>query len=381
MTQVYFDNAATTAIRPEVLERMIDVMREVPGNPSSTHAVGRKAKTTIEQARKTIAGYLHVSPAEIVFTSGGTEADNLIINSAVRDLGVRHIITSPIEHHAVIHVVEHLQLAYDIKVSMVNIKDCGSVDMHHLEALLTESDEKTLISLMHINNEIGNMLDIQAVSKLAKTHDALFHSDMVQSVGHFDLNLSEIPVDFIAAAAHKFHGPKGVGFAFLRKNSKIKSLIFGGGQERGSRAGTEPVHNIAGMETAPIKAQENLNGERKYIEEIKWYFKEQLEQHIPGVHFNGNCHDGTRSTYTLLNVCLPVPPNKALMLLFQLDLKGIACSKGIACQSGSDQGSHVLNAFLSKDKLDKPSIRFSFSHENTKEEVDYVVATLKEFIA
>lgn len=381
MTQVYFDNAATTAIRPEVLERMIDVMREVPGNPSSTHAVGRKAKTIIEQARKTIAGYLHVSPAEIVFTSGGTEADNLIINSAVRDLGVRHIITSPIEHHAVIHVVEHLQIAYDIKVSMVNIKDCGSVDMQHLEALLTESDEKTLISLMHINNEIGNMLDIQAVSKLAKTHDALFHSDMVQSVGHFDLNLSEIPVDFIAAAAHKFHGPKGVGFAFLRKNSKIKSLIFGGGQERGSRAGTEPVHNIAGMETALIKAQENLNEERKYIEEIKWYFKEQLEQHIPGVHFNGNCHDGTRSTYTLLNVCLPVPPNKALMLLFQLDLKGIACSKGSACQSGSDQGSHVLNAFLSKDKLDKPSIRFSFSHENTKEEVDYVVATLKEFIA
>jgi len=204
---------------------------------------------------------------------------------------------------------------------------------------------------------------------------------MVQSVGHFDLNLSEIPVDFIAAAAHKFHGPKGVGFAFLRKNSKIKSLIFGGGQERGSRAGTEPVHNIAGMETALIKAQEHLAEERAYIEEIKWYFKEQLEQHIPDVHFNGNCGDGTKSTYTLLNVCLPVPEDKALMLLFQLDLKGIACSKGSACQSGSDQGSHVLNAFLAKDKLNKPSIRFSFSHENTKEEVDYVVATLKDFIA
>ncbi|WP_128761318.1 cysteine desulfurase family protein [Leeuwenhoekiella aestuarii] len=381
MTQVYFDNAATTAIRPEVLDRMIEVMRNVPGNPSSTHAVGRKAKTIIEQARKTIAGYLHVTPAEIVFTSGGTEADNLIINSAVRDLGVRHIITSPIEHHAVIHVVEHLQLAYNIEVSMVKIKECGSVDMDNLEALLVEKKEKTLISLMHINNEIGNMLDIEAVSKLAKTHDALFHSDMVQSVGHFDLNLTEIPVDFIAAAAHKFHGPKGVGFAFLRKNSKVKSLIFGGGQERGSRAGTEPVHNIAGMETALIKAQENLNTERKHIEKIKWYFKEQLENNIPGVNFNGNCHDGTLSTYTLLNVCLPVPPNKALMLLFQLDLKGIACSKGSACQSGSDQGSHVLNAFLSKDKLDKPSIRFSFSHENTQEEVDYVVSTLKEFIA
>jgi len=381
MSQVYFDNAATTAIRPEVLERMIEVMREVPGNPSSTHAVGRKAKSIIEQARKTIAGYLHVTPAEIVFTSGGTEADNLIINSAVRDLGVRHIITSPIEHHAVIHVVEHLQLAYDIKVSHVNIKECGSVDLEHLAQLLEASDEKTLISLMHINNEIGNMLDLETVAKLAKEHNALFHSDMVQSVGHFDLNLSEIPVDFIAAAAHKFHGPKGVGFAFLRKNSKIKSLIFGGGQERGSRAGTEPVHNIAGMETALIKAQEHLAEERAYIEEIKWYFKEQLEQHIPDVHFNGNCGDGSKSTYTLLNVCLPVPEDKALMLLFQLDLKGIACSKGSACQSGSDQGSHVLNAFLAKDKLNKPSIRFSFSHENTKEEVDYVVATLKDFIA
>lgn len=381
MSQVYFDNAATTAIRPEVLERMIEVMREVPGNPSSTHAVGRKAKSIIEQARKTIAGYLHVTPAEIVFTSGGTEADNLIINSAVRDLGVRHIITSPIEHHAVIHVVEHLQLAYDIKVSHVNIKECGSVDLEHLAQLLEASDEKTLISLMHINNEIGNMLDLETVAKLAKEHNALFHSDMVQSVGHFDLNLNEIPVDFIAAAAHKFHGPKGVGFAFLRKNSKIKSLIFGGGQERGSRAGTEPVHNIAGMETALIKAQEHLAEERAYIEEIKWYFKEQLEQHIPDVHFNGNCGDGTKSTYTLLNVCLPVPEDKALMLLFQLDLKGIACSKGSACQSGSDQGSHVLNAFLAKDKLNKPSIRFSFSHENTKEEVDYVVSTLKDFIA
>ncbi|MAW94590.1 MULTISPECIES: cysteine desulfurase family protein [unclassified Leeuwenhoekiella] len=380
MNQVYFDNAATTALRPEVIDRMVEVMREVPGNPSSTHSVGRKAKSIIEQARKTIANYLHVSPAEIIFTSGGTEADNLIINSAVRDLDVKHIITSPIEHHAVLHTVEHLKERFQVKVSQVRIKECGSVDLDHLEELLQVSDTKTLISLMHINNEIGNLLDLEKVSDLAKTYNALFHSDMVQSVGHFDLNLSEIEVDFIAAAAHKFHGPKGVGFAFLRKNSKIKSLIFGGGQERGSRAGTEAVHNIAGMETALIKAQENLNEERKTIEEIKWYFKEQLEKNIPGVSFNGNCHDGSLSTYTLLNVCLPVPPEKSLMLLFQLDLKGIACSKGSACQSGSDQGSHVLNAFLSEDKLNKPSIRFSFSHENTKEEVDYVVQSLKEFL-
>ncbi|MCC4212341.1 cysteine desulfurase family protein [Leeuwenhoekiella parthenopeia] len=380
MNQVYFDNAATTALRPEVIDRMVEVMREVPGNPSSTHAVGRKAKSIIEQARKTIANYLHVSPAEIIFTSGGTEADNLIINSAIRDLDVKHIITSPIEHHAVLHTVEHLEERFQVMVSMVRIKECGSVDLDHLEELLQSSGTKTLISLMHINNEIGNLLDLEQVSNLARTYNALFHSDMVQSVGHFDLNLSEIKVDFIAAAAHKFHGPKGVGFAFLRKNSKIKSLIFGGGQERGSRAGTEAVHNIAGMETALIKAQENLTEERKKIEEIKWYFKEQLEKNIPGVSFNGNCHDGSLSTYTLLNVCLPVPPEKSLMLLFQLDLKGIACSKGSACQSGSDQGSHVLNAFLPQDKLDKPSIRFSFSHENTKEEVDYVVQSLQDFL-
>ncbi|WP_442845890.1 cysteine desulfurase family protein [Leeuwenhoekiella sp. H156] len=380
MNQVYFDNAATTALRPEVIDRMVEVMREVPGNPSSTHAVGRKAKSIIEQARKTIANYLHVSPAEIIFTSGGTEADNLIINSAIRDLDVKHIITSPIEHHAVLHTVEHLEERFQVMVSMVRIKECGSVDLDHLEELLQSSDTKTLISLMHINNEIGNLLDLEQVSNLARTYNALFHSDMVQSVGHFDLNLSEIKVDFIAAAAHKFHGPKGVGFAFLRKNSKIKSLIFGGGQERGSRAGTEAVHNIAGMETALIKAQENLTEERKKIEEIKWYFKEQLEKNIPGVSFNGNCHDGSLSTYTLLNVCLPVPPEKSLMLLFQLDLKGIACSKGSACQSGSDQGSHVLNAFLPQDKLDRPSIRFSFSHENTKEEVDYVVQSLQDFL-
>lgn len=381
MTQVYFDNAATTAIRPEVISRMMQVMQDIPGNPSSTHAVGRKAKTVIEQARKTIASYLNATPAEIIFTSGGTEADNLIINSAVRDLGVRHIITSPIEHHAVLHVVEHLQSNYDVKISMVAIKECGSVDLDNLQSLLESSSEKTLISLMHINNEIGNMLDLEAVCALAKNHNALFHSDMVQSVGHFDINLSELPIDFIAAAAHKFHGPKGIGFAFIRKNSKIRPLIFGGGQERGSRAGTEPVHNIAGMETALILAQENMIAERKHIEEIKWYFKEQLENKIPGVHFNGNCQDGTKSTYTLLNVCLPVSSDKALMLLFQLDLKGIACSKGSACQSGSDQGSHVLNAFLAKDKLDKPSVRFSFSHENTKEEVDYVVDTLKQFMS
>lgn len=380
MESIYFDNAATTAIRPEVLEAMVEVMRDVPGNPSSTHAYGRKAKSLIENARKTIAKHLNVSAGELVFTSGGTEADNLIINSVVRDLGVRHIITSAIEHHAVVHVVEQLQKEYDVKVSHVKIKPCGSVDLEHLEELFQESTEKTLVSLMHINNEIGNMLDIDAVCALCKENKALFHSDMVQSVGHFELDLKATPVDFVAASAHKFHGPKGVGFAFIRKNSGLRPLIFGGGQERGSRAGTEAVHNIVGMEKALQISCEKMEEERAKIEGLKTYFIEKLRTEIPNIKLNGNCADATKSTYTLINVCLPIPADKALMTLFQLDLKGIACSKGSACQSGSDQGSHVLNAFLNVEDRKKPSVRFSFSHENTKGEVDYTVDALKQFI-
>ncbi|WP_031425318.1 cysteine desulfurase family protein [Flavimarina sp. Hel_I_48] len=380
MESVYFDNAATTAIRPEVLDAMVEVMRGIPGNPSSTHAYGRKAKSLIENARKNIAQHLNVSAGELVFTSGGTEADNLIINSVVRDLGVRHIITSAIEHHAVVHVVEQLQKVYDIKVSHVNIKSCGSIDLEHLEQLLSESNEKTLVSLMHINNEIGSMLDVDKVCNLCKAHKALFHSDMVQSVGHFDLDLKETPIDFVAASAHKFHGPKGVGFAFIRKNSGLRPLIFGGGQERGSRAGTEGVHNIVGMDKALQISCEKMQEERAKIEGLKTYFIEQLQKEIPQVKFNGKCADFKESTYTLINVCLPIPADKALMTLFQLDLKGIACSKGSACQSGSDQGSHVLNAFLSEEDKQKPSVRFSFSHENTREEVDFTVGILKQFI-
>ncbi|HEA28677.1 MAG TPA: cysteine desulfurase [Leeuwenhoekiella sp.] len=380
MESVYFDNAATTSIRPEVVETMVGVMRDIPGNPSSTHAYGRKAKSLVEQARKTIAKLLNVSAGELVFTSGGTEADNLIINSVVRDLGVRHIITSAIEHHAVVHIVEQLQKQYDVKVSHVRIKSCGSVDLEHLEELLQNSDQKTLVSLMHINNEIGNMLDLDAVCALCKQHEALFHSDMVQSVGHFHIDLQKTPVDFIAASAHKFHGPKGIGFAFIRKNSGLRPLIFGGGQERGSRAGTEAVHNVVGMEKALQISCEKMDVERAQIEDLKTYFIDQLQAEIPEANLNGTCSDLSKSTYTLINVCLPIPADKALMTLFQLDLKGIACSKGSACQSGSDQGSHVLNAFLSDADKQKPSVRFSFSHENTREEVDYTIEVLKQFI-
>tara|TARA_R110002051_G_scaffold197582_1_gene265080 strand:+ start:20123 stop:21283 length:1161 start_codon:yes stop_codon:yes gene_type:complete len=380
MRSIYFDSAATTQLRPEVAERMFEVLRDVPGNPSSTHAFGRSAKSLIESARKSIAAHLNVSAGEIVFTSGGTEADNLAITCAVRDLGVGRIITSRIEHHAVLHAAEYAASSYGASLEFVRLKDCGTPDEVHLAELLASSDVKTLVSLMHVNNEVGNMIDLKAIALLCKEHKALFHSDMVQSIGHFSSDFQEIPVDFAAAAAHKFHGPKGVGFAFVRKNSGLKPLIYGGGQERGLRAGTESVHNIVGMEMALQLAYDNLQEERTYVEGLKNYFAERLEKEIPLMKLNGNCRYNTKSTYTLLNVCLPVTAEKALMLLFQLDMKGIACSKGSACQSGSDQGSHVLSAILSDEDMTKPSLRFSFSKYNTKEEIDFVISVLKEFI-
>ena len=380
MTNVYFDNAATTQVREEVIERIMEVLKEVPGNPSSTHAVGRTAKSHIESARKTVARILNVSAGEIIFTSGGTEADNLIIQSAVRDLGVQRIITSKIEHHAVLYASQEVSKMYDVTLEYVPLKDCGTPDETALEHLLKNSDLKTLVTLMHVNNEIGNMIDIKSIATLCKSYGALMHSDMVQSIGHFEVDLQEIPVDFIAAAGHKFHGPKGVGFAFVRKNSGLKPQIFGGSQERGLRAGTESVHNIVGVEKALECAYENLTEERSYVQGIKEYFVSQIKKEIPEIKFNGNCGNPDKSTYTLLNMCLPIDAEKAMLLLFQLDMKGIACSKGSACQSGSDKGSHVLQEVLSEEDLAKPSVRFSFSKYNTKQEVDYVVAVLKEFL-
>lgn len=380
MQQVYFDNAATTQPRPEVISRVIEVLKEYAGNPSSTHAQGRAAKSLIEQARKTIASHINAQASEIIFTSGGTEADNLIIQSAAKHLGVTRIITSKTEHHAVLHTSENMKENFGVVLDFVKLKHCGTPDEKHLEELLANSTLKTLVSLMHVNNEIGNIIAIDKLAMLCKKYDALVHSDMVQSVGHFELDLQKTPIDFIAASAHKFHGPKGVGFAFIRKNSGIKPLILGGGQERGLRAGTESVHNIVGMETALDLAYKNLVEERSYLRSLKNYFVEQLQEHIPEIKFNGNCFDQEKGTYTLLNVCLPISKDKATLLLFQLDMKGIACSKGSACQSGSDKGSHVLQEILSDEDLNKPSIRFSFSKYNTKEEVDYVIRILTEYI-
>ena len=380
MRQVYLDSAATTQMRPEVIDRMTEVMKEVHGNPSSTHSYGRSAKSLIENARKNIAAQLNVTAAEIIFTSGGTEADNLAIHSCVRDLGVERIITTTIEHHAVIYIVDYCAEKYGTEVAHVKLKDCGTPNYIDLERLLSTSDKKTLVSLMHVNNEIGNKLDIDRVGELCKKYGALFHSDCVQSIGHFEMDLKKLPVDFTAVSAHKFHGPKGVGFAFIRKGTGLKPLILGGSQERGIRAGTESVHNIVGMDLALQMAYDSLEQDRAYVVDLKNYFKEELEKHVPGVKFNGNCSDHENSTYTLLNVCLPCPADKAAMLLFTMDLKGIACSKGSACQSGSQKGSHVLTSVLNDEDLKKPSLRFSFSIYNTKEELDYVVEVLKEYI-
>ncbi|WP_340074807.1 cysteine desulfurase family protein [Leptobacterium sp. I13] len=379
MKKVYFDNAATTQLRDEVIAKMQESLKDFYGNPSSTHSFGRSSKTLIEKARKTIAGQINAKPSEIIFTSGGTEADNMILRSAVRDLGVETIITSTIEHHAVLHTVEQLQKEYGIEVKYVDLETCGTPSIMSLEGLLKGDDSKKLVSLMHVNNEIGNMIDIDTVAELCKEHDALFHSDTVQSIGHWEWDVQSTKVDFLTAAAHKFHGPKGIGFAYIRKDSALKPFIFGGGQERGFRAGTESCHNIVGLEEAFLLAYKSLDEERTYVKGLKHYFIDKIKKVFPEAKFNGNCADEMKSTYTLVNVCLPIGEDKAQILLFHLDINGIACSTGSACQSGANEGSHVLRAILPQDELKRPSLRFSFSKFNTKDEIDYVVKILEDF--
>jgi cysteine desulfurase len=379
MRKVYLDNAATTQIRQEVIEKMQEALAGSYGNPSSVHSYGRTSKTAIEKARKTIAKTLNGQPSEIIFTSGGTEADNMIIRSAIRDLGVQTLITSKIEHHAVLHTAEEMVKEYGIALQFVELDEFGGPKISHLERLLQQDDSKKLVSLMHVNNEIGNILDLDVVCSLCKEYQVLLHSDTVQSIGHYHWDLQNTPVDFLTAAAHKFHGPKGVGFAYIRKNTGLRPLIVGGSQERGFRAGTEPLHDIIGLETAFTEAYRNLDEEQAYITDLKRYFIQKLTEVLPEARFNGFSGDMDKSTYTLVNVRLPFDEEKSLMLLFHLDLKGIACSKGSACQSGSDMGSHVLSEILPAEELKKPSLRFSFSKYNTKEELDYVVGVLKEF--
>jgi cysteine desulfurase len=376
---IYFDNAATTPLRTEVISSISEVMQECFGNPSSTHAFGRTAKTFVETARKEIAKQINAAPQEIIFTSGGTESDNMILHCAVKDLGVKRIISSPIEHHAVLHAIEALEELFGISTAFVKTDDKGVVDLGDLEALLKRSKEKTLVSLMHVNNEIGNVLDLEVVGKLCHQYETYFHTDAVQGIGHFTFDMETLPVDFLSAAAHKFHGPKGIGFSYVRKNSGLKSFIYGGAQERGLRAGTESVHNIVGMNEALKLANKNLGDERQKVLDVKNHFIDQIITVFPEVQFNGLCDDPDKSTYTLVNVALPIPKEKALMLDFHLDLNGIACSKGSACQSGSQSGSHVLNTIRSQKTNDWPSLRFSFSIFNSKREVDHLIQVLKEF--
>jgi cysteine desulfurase len=372
MEKIYLDNAATTALRLEVATEMLGILQNEYGNPSSSHSFGRTAKSKLELARKTIAQLLNVSAQEIIFTSGATEANNWVLQNAVTNLQVKRIITTRIEHHAVLHAVEFLQKKQQIQVDFVKIKTDGSIDINHLMELLSE-ETPTLVSLMHVNNETGSILDLEEIAKICKQHAVYFHSDTVQSVGKMELDLQKILVDFMVASAHKFHGPKGVGFAFIRKGLSLKPIFHGGEQEKGIRPGTESLHNIVGMAKALQVSYQNLDAERNYIQELKEYTITQLQNKFPDVAFNGNAE---KTFYTILNVRLPLDASKSSMLLFNLDMKGIAVSRGSACQSGSARPSHVLAAFLDEKEVLKPSIRISFSHFNTKKEIDILIEAL-----
>jgi cysteine desulfurase len=372
MKKVYLDNASTTKIRKEVIQEMTTILENDYGNPSSTHSLGRNAKSILELSRKSIAKQLNCTSQEIIFTSCGTESNNWILRSAVKDLRVKRIITSKIEHHAVLHVVQALQNDYNIQVDYVSIKPNGEIDFNDLVELLSQ-EIKTLVSLMHVNNEIGTVLDLNKVGRICKQNNALFHSDTVQSVGKSEIDLQSIPVDFIVASAHKFHGPKGIGFAFVRRKSGLRPLFYGGEQEKGLRPGTEGVHQIAGMAMALELSYANLESDRKHISDLRSYLINQLELTFPDFKINGN-QDGF---YTVLNVMLPFSEDKTAMILFHLDMKGIAISRGSACQSGSISPSHVLDEILCKEDSIKPSLRISFSHYNTKQDIDYLIESLK----
>lgn len=380
MNTIYLDNAATTPVLEKVVDKMTQTLSSSFGNPSSIHSQGRTAKSLIENVRKSIAKELGAHPKEIIFTSGGTEGDNMILMGAVHGLGVETIITSKIEHHAVLHAVENLEKTTSIQVRYVKVLSDGSPDLVDLERLLQNDNSKKLVSLIHVNNELGTIIDLEAIGNLCQKNNALFHSDTVQSIGHYRLNLQALPIDFLVAAAHKFHGPKGIGFVFVRAETGLKSLLFGGGQERGLRAGTESVHNIVGLGEAFTHAYTNLDDDQSQIADLKSYCIDQLSSKISNVSFNGCCDDLHKSTYTIVNVRIPMSPEKANLLGFTLDLKGICCSKGSACQAGSETGSHVLNHILTEEQLRSPSIRLSFSILNSRTDIDYLVKVLEEYI-
>jgi cysteine desulfurase len=378
MSRIYFDNAATTALDPEVLDAMMPFLTEKFGNPSSIYSYGRESKLAIENARKTVAKILNANPGEIFFTSGGTESTNTAIHAAIHDLGCRHIITSPIEHHATLHTVEHFEHDGLATVSYVKLDNEGHVDMDHLEKLLSSSNTKTLVTLMHANNEIGNLLDIKAVGELCKKYDAIFHSDTVQTVGHYPFDLKNTYVHFINGAGHKFHGPKGVGMLYVNEEISIKPYINGGSQERNMRAGTENLYGIIGFAKALEKATKNYAEDSNYIKGIKLYMAEKLQKEFgTRISFNGDAFGN--SLYTVLNVAFPLS-ERSEMLLFNMDMAGVCISGGSACTSGAQSTSHVIKAIYNGTSDNIVPIRFSFSRHNTKDEVDTVVEKLKEMI-
>jgi cysteine desulfurase len=372
--KAYLDNAATTRLDPEVLEVMLPLMTEQYGNPSSIHSYGRAVRSAIERARKSIAGILNAAPAEIFFTSGGTEADNTAIRSSIETLGLKHAITSKIEHHAVLHTLEHLEKAGHIRLSFVDINDRGEIDFQHLESLLSKNP-RSLVSLMHGNNEVGNLLDLQVAGDLCEKYNAVFHCDTVQTMGHYRHDLQQLKTQFIVGAAHKFHGPKGVGFLYVRPGLKINPFVHGGAQERNMRGGTENIYGIVGLAKALEIAYRDMDEHRLHIEGLKLRMIEKLQARIEGVKFNGNSAQLDASLYTVLSVSLP-PSDISDMLLFNMDIAGIAVSGGSACSSGTEIGSHVLNE-LGIDP-DRANVRFSFGKYNTEEEVDYAVEVLAE---
>jgi len=375
MNRIYFDNAATTPLDKEVLDAMLPFMTDQFGNPSSIYSYGRESRLAVETARKTVARILNAHPGEIFFTSGGTESNNTAILSAIRDLGCKHIITSPIEHHAVLHTVEHYNCNNEVTSSFVKLLPDGHVDLEDLEAQLASHTERCLVTLMHANNEIGNLLDIERAGAICKKYNAIFHSDCVQTVGHYPLDLRETPVHFISAAGHKFHGPKGTGILYINDNIKIKPFIFGGGQERNMRAGTENLYGIVGFAKALELAMSRYEEDREYILSLKSYMIEQLRMKIKGVQLNGD-QEG-RCLYTVLSVAFP-KTERSEMILFNLDMNNICVSGGSACSSGADVGSHVIRAINNDPNL--VTVRFSFSRHNTRDEVDSVLAKLKELI-
>ncbi len=376
MMKVYLDNAATTAIDPVVFEAMKPYLLEEFGNPSSIHSHGRRVRSAIERSRKTVAELLNTSPSEIFFTSGGTEADNMAIRCTIDDHGIKRVISSKIEHHAVSHTVEELAKEGKIKLDHVNLDGNGVIDMDHLESLL-KSGEKTLVSIMHANNEIANINDIDKIGELCEEYGAIFHSDTVQTMGHFKHDLQSLKAHFIVGSAHKFHGPKGVGFLYLNNNLKINPYVTGGAQERNMRGGTENVYGIVGMAKALEIAYSEMDEHATYIKSLKSRMITKLKELVPGVQFNGQSADVENSLYTVLSVCTP-PSDSNDMMLFNLDINGISASGGSACSSGSDIGSHVL-AELDRDPQ-RGAVRFSFSKFNTPEEIDYTVERLAEIV-